>query len=359
MALFNYYDTAGADWMSPSTNPYQNTSQVSSIARTNTPSGPEYTSPNAVNTAPAPTTTAPTAPNPNQEAIDREMALRNEISSGWDNYINSIGGVLNDLGGQRTAQENIARNQFQQGQNTLGLQRDQGLTTLDNEKVETKQTQKKTLRDIGNNIKNAFQAGNVYLGTRGAGDSSAADQYSYALTKLGTKNRTDVMNNTANIMNDINQRKEQIGQLYNTEINNLKLALDSQINSIAQWFSQQQQQLKLMQAEGGLNKSRDLQAMSRDLLNNALQAVENAKAQATQNKSQLDAWVSDTSQQVNEAAAEIQNRASTNYQMSGVEAIANGGFGSNPQASKINAFNRNFLGGGGSIFDQDEQKRIV
>jgi len=78
---------------------------------------------------------------------------------------------------------------------------------FENQRGEVEKNQVKTLRDLSENVRNSFMAGNVYLGARGAGDSSASNQYAYALTKMGSKQRADIMNNTSGIMGDIDNRE--------------------------------------------------------------------------------------------------------------------------------------------------------
>ena len=137
-----------------------------------------------------------------------------DIGSAWDNYIGSLNGMNSDLNTQQTAQTNIADTQWQAGQDTVNTQ------------------QAKSLRDISTNVKNAFQAGNNYLGARGAGDSSAASQYSYA------------------VQQDAQKQIGQLNEFVSTQMSQLQSTHDTQINSIAQWFSQQQQAIKQAIASG-------------------------------------------------------------------------------------------------------------
>lgn len=299
---------------------WQNNDVPVSAANATSYANPNYVAPSSGGSNPA--------PNPNQQAIDAEMALRNEIESGWNSYLGAFDDMLGGLGEQQSSQEGVAQNQYQQGVNSLDLQKNQGMTTLGNEETEVDQNTKKTLRDLSENLRNSMMAGNVYLGARGAGDSSAANQYSYALTKQGTKGRTDVMNNTANIKNDISQRKEQLTNFYNTTKNNLKLELDNQINQISQWFSQSQQQLKLMKAEGGLRKSQDLQNLSKDLLNQALSAVNQVQTQSQQTGVRLDEYAKNMADQITSIGSEAGGIYNTNYQQPTVPT-----FQSTPQMS--------------------------
>lgn len=251
-----------------------------------------------------------------------EDRLRSEISSGWDSYINSLNQQLGGLDAQRSAQENIARSQYQQGVGQLDLQKQQGLQALGSQRTQAKKNQGKTLKDISSNLKNAFQAGNIYLGTRGAGDSSAANQYSYALTKMGTRQRSDVMSQTAGILDQINARETNLNNIYNAELNNLSAQRDQAINQVAQWYSNAQNQLRQMQSQGQLGKSQDLANVSRTLLNQALSALNSVQNSYAQNTQSLQNWASQQAEQVQNVKADLQAQADFNPNLPFAQNIA-------------------------------------
>lgn len=240
------------------------------------------------------------------EAYDPYAALRNEISSGWDSYLASLDSQLNSLSSQRGAQENIAQSQLKSFQGDLGLQRTQGLQQLGTERTRTEQNQAKTLRDLAANISNAFKAGNVYLGARGAGDSSAANQYSYALSKIGTRERSNVMQNTADILADIGMRETNLNNIYNNEMNKIQEDYNQQINSIASWFADAQRQIQAQKSQGQLGKSQDLANLSKDILNQALGALRNIQGTAQNQMNVLDKWAVANAQNLGNLRSQFQ-----------------------------------------------------
>ncbi len=54
-----------------------------------------------------------------RQNVDPYAQIKAGLSSAWDEYINSLGGMQSGLEGQRTAQENILGTQLQQGLNTM------------------------------------------------------------------------------------------------------------------------------------------------------------------------------------------------------------------------------------------------
>lgn len=197
--------------------------------------------------------------------------MRSDISNAWDSYLGSLGDIGSTyLPQQQTAQNDIVNSQLTQGQNTINDQKTS------------------SLKDIANNVKNAFQAGNIYLGQRGAGDSSAANQYSFAINQEGQKQ-------TANL-----------NQFVNTQLNNLQSQHDQQISSIANWFSQAQGQLKQQIAQGGLGKQQDLNALSQNILNQAISAANAVKSDTSARYNALVSWAANNSHNVGELQQNIQ-----------------------------------------------------
>lgn len=278
--------------------------------------------------------------------------IEGQINSGYDSYFSELDNMLNEgLPSQRAAQEGIAQSQYNQGVNTLTSQRDSGLRDLGTERTKAQASQSKTLKDLSNNISNLFQAGNVYLGARGAADSSAANQYAYALTKLGSKQRGDVTSQYADIQNDISGREFKLNEIFNTESKNLQETFNQKIGSIAQWFGEQQNALKQAKAQGQLSKSQDLASLSQNLLNTALQQLQFAQQEAANRRAALEEWAMNNSQNISQLASNLGQVANYSFtaptaptiagtpQLDGQGnfAFAPTGFGSNSE-QKLNIF---------------------
>jgi len=237
--------------------------------------GDNYNVPRPVNTTPTnwqnagqqPTpTNTPTTPN----TEDMQDQLRNEISSAWDAFTGSLGRIGSEfLPQQRTAQEGIAQEQLAAGQKTIGTQK------------------AASLRDIGSNIRNSFQAGNIYLGNRGAGDSSAANQYSFAIQQEAAK------------------QGSLLNEFVDTQLNTLQSQFSTQMGQIANWFSEKQMEVQNMIANGQLNKAQDINSLSMNILNNALQAKAQLEANAQTRYNALLEWAGNNSTNLQQLGANI------------------------------------------------------
>jgi len=199
-----------------------------------------------------------------QGSGDQYSALRNDISSAWDAYINSLGGQEQYLNEQKAAQEGIANTSLAESQRQVG---------------EQKAT---SLRDIQETARNAFQAGNNYLGSMGAGDSSAANQYKFAVDQ---------------------QLLKQVGELNNfvsSSQQKIQSEHDIQIQQIAQWFAQQQQALKQLMSQGQISKAQDLNNLSKGILDQAIAWTNQVKTNTMNQQNALAQWAMNNSTNVNQ-----------------------------------------------------------
>jgi hypothetical protein len=213
------------------------------------------------------------------------------LNQGYSDYTAQLDQMLGNLGVQSGAMNTQAQEAYNQQANNLELQNTQGTNTLN-------QYQNKSLKDIGSTIANGFKAGNVLLGSMGAGDSSAANQYSYAMAKEGSKQRGAV---TA----DVSARLGNLQQVYNTAKNNLVSGLNQQVQQIAQWYSQQQMQLQGMKADAAKEKSNQT-------LQIALNQLGVAQQQALNMQNSLNTWVANNATSIQSAQQQIQRNVANN-----------------------------------------------
>ena len=216
------------------------------------------------------------------------------INSGWDAYTSQLNDMLNvGLPGQRTGQEQIANAAYNQGVSQLGTQKATSEAQIANQ-------QAANLKDLSANVRNLFTAGNTYLGARGAGDSSAANQYSYAVTKMGTKGRGDIQAQASD-------RLGQIKTIYDSETNRLESEKQTRLGQIADWFNAAQNQLRGQLGQAGLGRGRDLQGLSQNIYNTALQAMQQLQAEQSNRRSSLEQWAMNNSKSVQQLIGNMQN----------------------------------------------------
>lgn len=264
---------------------------------------------------------APAGSNPSDQGNFTDN-VNNALDSGYNDYFSYLDNLAGGLVGQKASQEQVAQNTYDQGFNTLNTQFNQNQTDLNN-------YQARSLKDLGEYIRQSFQQGNTILGTRGASDSSAANQYAFALTKLGSQER-------GKVMQDIAQRQERLKTTFDTEVKNLELSKNNQLLQISQWFAEAQNQIGGMRADAQRQKSQEA-------LNYAMQLADQVNQQAANRRSALDTWVLNHANSLKEAQAGLMANAQNVPAFQGFDANIGGGGGNNI----------NFLG------NQSEEDRLI
>lgn len=328
------------------------TSQSSSPYNTNNLTGGPYTGGNGqvLNTQ----TSQPSGPSAEQlEAQRREREARNAIESGYAGYFSQLDEMMNGLTPQRQSQESIVNNSYNQSISDLGAVNEDNMRTIDSQRRKTEENQVKTLSDLADNIRNQYMAGNVYLGARGAGDSSAANMYSYALNKIGSKQRGDIMGQTASTMNDIADREARLKGIYTQEVSRLDTEKNNQIAGIAQWFAEQQNNLRGMKAQGQLSKGQDLATLSQNLLNQALSKLNEVETNTRNRRNALDSWAMSNSQNLAQLKQNMSGIANMPLDLPGFAPI-NGA----PQVDGQGNINALSYFGNGSNDEEDQQRGI-
>lgn len=226
--------------------------------------GGGYVAPNV-----APTNNVATAPS---APVDPYAEIKNSINAAWDSYNAQLNDTANNyLPQQAQAQQGIADTQLTQGQNTINSNK------------------ASSLRDIANTTKNAFQAGNNYLGQFGAGDSSAANQYSFAINQQANKQTGDLNN------------------FVNSQLQDLQSKHDTQVNQIAQWLAQQQEAIKQQIAQGQISRSSDIAQLSKSAVDQAMQALNQTKADTQNQYNALVDWAGNNSTNLAQLGQNIAN----------------------------------------------------
>jgi len=242
--------------------------------------------------------------------VDPFESQRQQIESSYGTYFANLDSILStDLPGSKTAQEQTIQNQYQSNLADLQSQKEQGLKELATTERKTEEQKVKSLRDIGSNIRNQLFAGQVYLGARGAGDSSATNQYSYALNRLGNQQKGNIINQTASIVSDINDRRFKINNIFNTESQKLLYERDTRINQIAQWYQDAISQIKQLRGQAEISKGKDITAISQSALNYAMQMLSLVQNQYRNQYNSLGVWAYSRGQ---EAANQFNQQASYN-----------------------------------------------
>lgn len=239
--------------------------------------------------------------------VDLNSQLRSQIEGGYNDYIGQLEGMYGGLGTQAESQNQIAQNSYQQSIRDLLANKQSSLGDIDLSQRRVEENQVKNLRDISNNIQNQYMAGNVMLGARGAGDSSAANQYSYALNRLGSKERGNVMNQTASSLADLDVQRTKLNNIVTQETSRLDTELGNAKQSISSWLAEQQNAIRQMIAQGRLNKSQEVASLTQNLLNQAISAYQTKQQEISNKRASLESWAMSNANNIQQLAQNMKS----------------------------------------------------
>ena len=285
---------------------------------------------------------------PTPEQIGQER-IRGELSSAWDNYFSNLDQQFNGLEGQAGNMNQIVDNNYNQGLSDINTEKANNLGDLATSSRKNEENQVKSLADIADNIRNLFRSGNIYLGARGAGDSSAANQYSYATAKLGSKQRGSVLEQTRSIENDIEDRKAKLNNLVTQEMGKIKTERDNNVLQTAQWLSSAQNELRQMRANGELQKGQSLAQLSQNLLDQARERLMAEDTRAKNRQDALQTWAMNNATTI----SQLKNNLSSIGQMN-VASPTYDKLSGSPTIDSQGNMNTSFYGGAGSTTKEEK-----
>jgi len=288
---------------------------------------------------------------PSQEDLLRQKQeqLRGELSGAWDNYFSNLDQQFNGLEGQAGNMNQIVDNNYNQGLSDINTEKANNLGDLATSSRKNEENQVKSLADIADNIRNLFRSGNIYLGARGAGDSSAANQYSYATAKLGSKQRGSVLEQTRSIENDIEDRKAKLNNLVTQEMGKIKTERDNNVLQTAQWLSSAQNELRQMRANGELQKGQSLAQLSQNLLDQARERLMAEDTRAKNRQDALQTWAMNNATTI----SQLKNNLSSIGQMN-VASPTYDKLSGSPTIDSQGNMNTSFYGGAGSTTKEEK-----
>lgn len=215
---------------------------------------------------------------------------------GIEDRYDSIGAGFEKLLGylpeQQAAQRGDLAKQrdFSRGNIESGL--DQSISRLSQTRGRTIDNQEKTLRDLSSDVRNAFMAGNIYLGARGASNSSAAGMYSLGVQQSANRNRADVKSQVAQSLSDLDMRVEDAHTTANNSYREIDHWFETATSELARSFQAQKQEIEMAMANASADEQASLQELDMELWRNAENQynalLEQAQTGASGVQSQID-----------------------------------------------------------------------
>ena len=253
--------------------------------------GRETTTGGAVNLPQAPTgeTNINTPTGPGAEEIMRQQ-LRRQVESIYQPVFESLDRLAGLLPGWKEEKLGTIGNLYQTQLGELGGAQEAARQRLEGYRGEIRADQAQNLKALAESMRNWARAGQIQLGSWGAGSSSATPMYQYALAKEAGKRGTDIARQSSAMFNDLRMKEEDINLAYNQSKSQLDTWKTEQMGAITDWYNTQLSNIEQQKATASGEKARALASAENSLIQEAYNRLLNIQDQAQQWDAAMREW---------------------------------------------------------------------
>lgn len=215
-----------------------------------------------------------------KRASEQEKKARKSIGKQYDTVRGGLDQLLGYLPGQQQSSMDRYNTQrdFSRGQAQSSLADAMG--RFGGYEGDIRSGQKDTLRDLSSDVRNAFMAGNIYLGSRNASNSSGAEMYSRGIQQAANRNRADVMNQTNTNLADLNIRREEANTAVDRQYAEIDNWFSTSVSDLEAQFNERRQQIEMAKVNATADEYQSLSAMDMELWRGAQDVYNQLLAEA-------------------------------------------------------------------------------
>jgi hypothetical protein len=243
-------------------------------------------------------------PTPEQIALEKAKGAINSAYDPVFQQLDSLAGMVPEWQQQKQTQ---LEQLFGSQQGELNTAREGALGKFGGYEQQVAQRQAKGIKDLQQNMNQMLQAGNVYLGTAGAGDSSASPMYAYALSKAAAQGSADISNQAQAMYTELDMKKADIQNTFDQQNAQLNTWKSTQAASITDWAQNLLMQIQNQKATATGQRAAALAAEETGIINQALANLQGLEQQATQWGAQMQQWAMNRLATLDDAKLRIQN----------------------------------------------------
>ncbi len=241
---------------------------------------------------------------PSQEELALN-ASRNAFNSAYDPVYQQLDSMIGNVPSYQANREQQVNDLYGSQQNEITGARNNSISALDASRTNVATKQAQSVRDLQENMRNMLQAGNIQLGIGGAGDSSAANMYAYALSKQAGRNSADISNQASSQYAAIDSQGQQIRAVADDNLAKLGTWKVTSLNSVKQWAQDQISSLESMKLNATAEKAKALAANQVNVINQALSNLQQIDSQYTTWQSNLNNWALERLASLDDAKAKM------------------------------------------------------
>lgn len=226
---------------------------------------------------------------PGAEEIMRQQ-LRGQVESIYQPVFESLDRLAGLLPGWKEEKLGTIGNLYQTQLGELGGAQEAARQRLEGYRGEIRADQAQNLKALAESMRNWARAGQIQLGSWGAGSSSATPMYQYALAKEAGKRGTDIARQSSAMFNDLRMKEEDINLAYNQSKSQLDTWKTEQMGAITDWYNTQLSNIEQQKATASGERARALASAENSLIQEAYNRLLNIQGQAQQWDAAMREW---------------------------------------------------------------------
>ena len=226
---------------------------------------------------------------PGAEEIMRQQ-LRGQVESIYQPVFESLDRLAGLLPGWKEEKLGTIGNLYQTQLGELGGAQEAARQRLEGYRGEIRADQAQNLKALAESMRNWARAGQIQLGSWGAGSSSATPMYQYALAKEAGKRGTDIARQSSAMFNDLRMKEEDINLAYNQSKSQLDTWKTEQMGAITDWYNTQLSNIEQQKATASGERARALASAENSLIQEAYNRLLNIQDQAQQWDAAMREW---------------------------------------------------------------------
>ena len=216
--------------------------------------------------------------------------LRGQVESIYQPVFESLDRLAGLLPGWKEEKLGTIGNLYQTQLGELGGAQEAARQRLEGYRGEIRTDQAQNLKALAESMRNWARAGQIQLGSWGAGSSSATPMYQYALAKEAGKRGTDIARQSSAMFNDLRMKEEDINLAYNQSKSQLDTWKTEQMGAITDWYNTQLSNIEQQKATASGEKARALASAENSLIQEAYNRLLNIQDQAQQWDAAMREW---------------------------------------------------------------------
>lgn len=244
---------------------------------------------------------------------NREAQVRNEINTGYDEYVKKLGGLETSFNKSQEEDLTSASKVYEQIFGGLEDQKKTNMEKLDANRGQVKERETSSIKELQDNLSNVVRGMSMQLGAMGGGDTSASKvMMPYAYTKIAGQQEGSIRNQSNQQLFEIDQQEKDTELQFTEMWRDTEIQKEQQLKSVKEYYGNAIRNVQLAIANAPLDKAKDLASLSQSLLSEATANLRTLETETRQRQTDIANWATGRMSELNNLKLQLSGSANFN-----------------------------------------------